>query len=257
MEMNNLTRKARLKSESGIYHIILRGINRQDIFEDDEDRYRLLRTIDKYKLTGSYQVFAYCLMSNHIHLLIKEALDPISLIVKRISASYVFWFNDKYGRCGHLFQDRFKSEPIDNDLYFMTVLRYIHQNPLKAGLVGNVGDWKWSSYNDYFKKCTQIDTSYGLSMFPGDINNALSQFKLYLNESNEEKCIEYEEKPKVTDDKVRNYIISLGFNNISSLQHAEKTNRNDIIKKVKSLKGITIRQLSRVTGISKSVISKI
>ena len=253
----NMPRQAREHSESGIYHVILRGINRQDIFEEDGDKDRFIKTIKYYKSISKYKIFAYCLMSNHIHLLIKEETEAISLFMQRISVSYVLWYNSKYERCGHFFQERFKSEPIENDNYFFTVLRYIHQNPLKAGLVKKVADWKWSSYNEYFEKGTVTDTDYSLSMFSEDRNKALLQFESFSNEANDDKCLEYEEKYKVTDDEIRSYFIILGIKSMSELQQSEKSIRNDLIKKIKAVKGVTLGQLARITGISKSVIGRI
>ena len=128
-----MARQARQQSQSGIYHLILRGINKQVIFEDHEDRGKFLWCLRYYKESGQYQVYGYCLMSNHIHLLIKEGQEPIATTMKRIGVSYVSWFNRKYERCGHLFQDRFRSRPVESDEYFLTVLRYIHQNPVQSG----------------------------------------------------------------------------------------------------------------------------
>ena len=144
-----MPRIARIRSESGVYRIMLRGINRQDIFEDEEDIQRLLETIVRYKAICKYEVYAYCIMSNHVHLLLKETEDTISNVVKRISGSYVFWYNKKYERCGHLFQERYKSEAVESDEYLLTVLRYIHQNPIKAGMVKDISTYKWSSYIEY------------------------------------------------------------------------------------------------------------
>ena len=79
-------------------------------------------------------------MGNHIHLLIQEGREPIEQVMKRIAARFVYWYNIKYRRAGHLFQDRYKSEPVENDAYFLTVIRYIHQNPIKAKLVDNIAD---------------------------------------------------------------------------------------------------------------------
>nr|WP_311774044.1 transposase [Metabacillus sp. KUDC1714] len=121
---------------------MLRGINRQTIFEDDEDKIKFLVTLKKYKEISKFQLYSYCLMDNHIHLLLKESGETISESIKRISSSYVYWYNNKYERCGLLFQERFKSENVENILYFLTVLRYIHQNPLKAGLAKTVFDSK-------------------------------------------------------------------------------------------------------------------
>ena len=99
-----MTRQARQKSQSGIYHIILRGINKQIIFEEEEDRQKFLECLGHYKLICQYQIYGYCLMDNHVHLLIKESEQDIGSIMKRIGVGYVSWYNRKYNRCGHLFQ---------------------------------------------------------------------------------------------------------------------------------------------------------
>ena len=111
-----MPRQARRKSESGIYHVMLRGINKQVIFEDEEDSLKFLETLKNYKAISGYKIFAYCLMSNHIHLLLKVEKENLDLIIKRIASSYVYWYNWKYHRSGHLFQDRFKSEPVEDDV---------------------------------------------------------------------------------------------------------------------------------------------
>lgn len=91
-------------------------------------------------------------MDNHAHLLVNEGEDEISRIIKRIGTSYVYYFNKKYGRVGHLFQDRFKSEAIEDDSYLLAVVRYIHNNPVKAGIVKNASSYRWSSFNAYIEE---------------------------------------------------------------------------------------------------------
>lgn len=85
-------------------------------------------------------------MGNHVHLLLREGKEPLSQIFKRLGVRYVYWYNWKYKRTGHLFQDRFKSEPVEDDTYFLAVLRYIYQNPVKAGLCEKPEEYQWSSY---------------------------------------------------------------------------------------------------------------
>lgn len=118
-----MPRKAREKSESGIYHIIMRGINRQSIFEDEEDYIKFIQTIQRYKEKSGYKIYAYCLMGNHVHLLLKIDKDPLEQVMRRMYGSYVYWYNHKYQRIGNLFQDRFKSEPVEDDTYFLVVQR--------------------------------------------------------------------------------------------------------------------------------------
>ena len=136
-----MPRKARIESKSGIYHIMLRGINRQQIFEDDEDFEKFLWVMKDVKQLSRFKLYGYCLMGNHIHLLLKPENEPLELIFRRIGSKYVYWYNLKYQRTGHLFQDRFKSEPVNDEKYLMTVLRYIHQNPTKAKLAKKIEDY--------------------------------------------------------------------------------------------------------------------
>ena len=133
-EVMKMSRRARQRSGTDIYHVILRGINRQQIFYDEEDYDYFIRLLNRFQKVSQYEVYAYCLMGNHIHLLIKVHQESLGTIFQRIGASFVYWYNLKYQRVGHLFQDRFKSEPVENERYFLTVMRYIFRNPVKAGI---------------------------------------------------------------------------------------------------------------------------
>ena len=145
-----MPRTARKKSKTGIYHIMLRGINRQRIFEDDEDYRRFLNSLKEFKDKCGYEIYGFCLMSNHIHLLIKEGNEDLGIVFRRIGASYVYWYNWKYNRCGHLFQDRYKSETVENDVNLLSVLRYIHQNPVKAGIEKDLKNYPGDTWGRFF-----------------------------------------------------------------------------------------------------------
>ena len=153
-----MPRTQRVISGTGIYHIMMRGINHQDIFHDSADynyflsvmrRTRLKKHTDNRVIGYNCNYYAYCLMSNHIHLLIQEGLDTVSNIVKRITISYVYYYNHKYQRDGHLFKERFRSEPVNDMAYFTMLLRYIHRNPVEAQLVEKVADYPFSSWAEY------------------------------------------------------------------------------------------------------------
>ncbi|MDQ0252834.1 REP element-mobilizing transposase RayT [Evansella vedderi] len=252
-----MPRKARKKSYTGVYHIMLRGINRQTIFEDDEDKNKFIEALAKYKKISGFELYGYCLMDNHVHLLVKERQEPLSTALKRISSSYVYWYNRKNNRCGHLFQERFKSENVESDAYFITALRYIHQNPLKAGLVNSVWDSKWTSIYEYLHKGEITDIDRGLNLFSQDRKSAIERFIVYMQEDNEDQCLDLTQRVKLSDDQVREYFRKLGVTSNSMLQQMNKEKRNEILTQVKKLKGVSIRQISRVTGISKSVIDRI
>lgn len=252
-----MPRQARKKSNSGIYHVMLRGINRQNLFEDNEDRQRFINTIGYYKTISGYNLYGYCLMDNHIHLLLRETNESISMGIKRISSSFVHWYNQKYNRCGHLFQERYKSEVVENERYFLTVLRYIHQNPIKAGIVKKLEQYPWSSYREYIGRANITDVDFALEFFSKDKLEAVELFKEYSKEENEDQCLEMRETVRVSDAEVIAYMKRLGIQTVSHLQRLEKKERNEIIRAIKRIEGVSIRQLARITGISKSVISRI
>ena len=157
---------------------MIRGINQQNIFADDEDHEKFMAILDTYHKKMGYDLYAYCLMGNHVHLLIKEGKEILSNTMKRIGASYVHWYNWQYNRKGHLFQDRYKSEAVEDDAYFLTVLRYIHQNPLKAGLTDHVDSYKWSSYKEYTSKTKRVNVDFALSLFAKEKDKAIKKFRV-------------------------------------------------------------------------------
>jgi putative transposase len=251
-----MSRKPRRKSRGGIYHIMLRGINRQTIFEDERDKYRLLETIEKFKEKSNFELYSYCFMDNHIHLLLKETEEPVSLIIKRISASYVYWYNNRYERCGHLFQDRFKSEAVETIPYFLTVLRYIHQNPLKAQIATNVFECRWTSIKEYLGNSSIVDIDFALNLLSSDRNKALQIFNKYMQEVNGDQCLDDYVKVKLSDDEVREHLLEIGVPQSVHLQQMKKLDRDAILIKLRNLNGVSYQQLSRITGISKSVIAR-
>ena len=182
-----MPRTARKKSESSIYHVMLRGINKQRIFEDREDYERFLFLLERYRETCGYRVYAWCLMPNHIHILLKEGNEPLYSVFRRVGASFVYWYNLKYERTGHLFQDRYKSETVEDDTYFLTVLRYIHQNPVKAGLCNFPDEYLYSSYSHYFKR-GNIDSDFILGMISKD------EFFRFHEESSGDDCMDIERR---------------------------------------------------------------
>jgi putative transposase len=251
-----LPRKPRKKSRNGVYHIILRGINKQIIFEEDEDKRRFLDTLGRFKNQCKFKLYGYCLMDNHIHLLVKEVEETISVFIKRICSSYVYWYNMKYGRCGHLFQDRFKSEVVETRSYFFTVLRYIHQNPLKAGIADNVLDSKWTSIGEYLYQSTIVDTKFVLSLFSEDRETAVQLITRYMNETNDDLCMEELLRERLSDQDVTEYLRTLGITSNSMLQQMSKGQRDTVIAMLMKLNGVSIRQISRITGFSKSVVQR-
>ena len=161
-----MARKPRIQFEGAFYHIIIRGNQRQDIFLDETDRRQYLERLHRYRNKCGFILYAYVLMSNHVHLLIETPNDPISRIMQMINFTYTQFFNRKYGKVGHLFQGRYKSYLCDKDSYLLNLVRYIHNNPVRAGLVKDAGAYEWSSYGDYLQRTKGIvDTDKVLRLF--------------------------------------------------------------------------------------------
>lgn len=251
-----MARTAREKSKTGIYHIVLRGVNKQTIFEDQEDSEKFLKTFEDYKKKSGYKIYAYCLMGNHVHLLIKEEQEELSTIMRRIGASYVYWYNWKYMRSGHLFQDRYKSEAIEDETYLLNVVRYIHQNPLKAGLVRDISKYKWSSYSEYIGRDKLIDRDFVLGLFDDDINRAISNFKGFHRTMSKDKYLDIKENKRLRDNEAIEIIKkTCNISHCTDLQNLDKDNRDEYLKIIKE-KGLSTRQIARLTGISRGIVLK-
>lgn len=244
-----MPRTAREKSESGIYHIMLRGINQQTLFEDEEDNEKFIDILEKYQEEINYKIYAYCLMGNHVHLLMKEGKEELSNTMKRIGASYVYWYNWQYSRKGHLFQDRYKSEAVEDDRYFLTVLRYIHQNPIKAGIVKDIGAYEWSSYQEYIGEKRIVDTDFVLNMWDSDRNKSKQDFIIFNRETSNDECLEVTEARKTISDKeIKELVMSKYHLVLSSLQNQPEETQKEVFKYLKKLEGSSLRQISRLTG---------
>jgi REP element-mobilizing transposase RayT len=166
-----MPRHARQLAGTGVYHVMLRGVNRDAVFLEDEDRERFLTCLCRTKEASGCVVLAYCLMTNHVHLVLQTPGEPISVVMKRLGVRYVGWFNRKYGRVGHLFQSRFASLPVEDDGYLITLLRYVWNNPVEAGLVGRAEDYRWSSRSPMCARSGVVDAAALRRLVPPDVLN--------------------------------------------------------------------------------------
>ncbi|WP_328589224.1 hypothetical protein [Litchfieldia alkalitelluris] len=137
------------------------------------------------------------------------------------------------------------------------MLWYIHQNPLKAGLAKNVFDSNWTSIGEYVDRTRIVDIDFGLSLFSEDRCTAISLFIKYMQETNDDHCLDEKVIVKLSDSQVREYLQQLGIISNSQLQQMDRENRDTLLVSIKELNGVTIRQISRITGISKSVIQRL
>ena len=251
-----MPRQARKLSNTNIYHVMIRGINRQTIFESEEDKNVFLSELGRCKEISGFKLYAFCLMSNHVHLLLEVQEEPLSMVLRRIGVRYAGWYNRKYDRVGHLFQDRFRSENVETEQYFLTALRYIIQNPMKAGLEKCPGTYRWSSYLAYVKgKGSITDTQYAVNMI-GDRAKLIE----YLCEPNDDIVMDMNTIGSIrliSDDQAKKMMEECSHcSSISDFQRLEDAEQQRVIREMYEQR-MSIRQVSRLTGRSRNFIARI
>jgi len=167
------------------YHVLSRGNERKEIFWDEKDYLRFLDTLGKMIERFKLELHAYVLMKNHFHLLVQTKEANLSRAIQWLGVSYSVWFNRRHQRSGHLFQGRFKSFLIENERYFTAMCLYIHGNPLRAGIVKRLSDYRWSSYQAYAEKGHEVSwltTELVLGMYGGSRRKFLKTQQMFFEE---------------------------------------------------------------------------
>lgn len=179
-----MARKKRYSIPGGFYHVMLRGNGGQNIFFDDFDRCKLCLLLQEGIERFKHRIHSFCFMSNHIHLLIELGNESLSKIVQNFAFRYSFHINKKFQKEGHLFQGRYKSILLQKDWYFLKLLRYIHLNPVRAGIVKKPAEYLWSSYTTFLGdgKYPWITTNYALKAFGDTLEEARYLYRNYMHE---------------------------------------------------------------------------
>src|SRR5262249_35613355 len=150
-----MPRRLRIEFEGAIYHVMARGNARQQIVRDDDDRQRLLADLERSVVRCGWELPAFVVMGNHLHLLVKTPRANLGRGMQGFLSAYAMWANRRRRRPGHLFQGRYRAEMIEDESYYWVVSRYIHLNPVRAGLVDRPEQWAWSSYPGYVRRSGQ------------------------------------------------------------------------------------------------------
>ena len=256
-----MPRPPRLYSKSKVYHIILKGIDNQDIFYDDQDREFFLKQVSITKQEYNYKLYSYCLMSNHVHMIIKCQDVFLSKSIQSLLVRYVYYFNKKYKRNGPLVQNRFKSKQIENLQYFIDVCRYVHRNPENAG-IELTQNYEWSSYKEYTGRKRIVDRNVLLHYYNDDISKFIEDTIKNVNEKNIEDYIEYELIGKLNDEQLTEVIIKkFKIENICDVPNFFKINDEEVLEKcireIKNIPGTNKNQVARVTRLGRKRIEKI
>ncbi len=177
--------QARIEYPGAFYHVIVRGNQRQRIFKEPADYQKYLLTLTVYQNRYQFHLYAYVLMGNHVHLLIETGDVPLSKILQGISQTYTLYYNRKYRTVGHLFQGRYKAILCDRDAYLLGLVRYIHENPLRARIVKTLREYTWSSHHAYDGRnypLGLVDTDQVLRLFSESKGRARNKYRLFMEE---------------------------------------------------------------------------
>ena len=244
-----VSRNPRTRSESGVYHVVARGVGRQLLFESNWEREALLDSIERCVETYGVTIYAWCLMGNHIHIVMREGNEPLGTTMKMILTGFSMRHNLVTGHVGHVFQGRFESEPIDSDEYLLSAVRYVHNNPVKAG-IGNLSEYPWSSYGEYTGNQRLCDTSLVLELLGG-----IQQFEEFSAAMNSDQCLDVRQtRRRMTDEEAREEANRVLDGKLGSVSSLPRTERNAALAELKRI-GISIRQAERLTGIGRKIVA--
>jgi putative transposase len=196
-----MARKPRIEFEGAFYHVIIRGNQRQTVFLEEKDFLKYLEFLSDYKDRYGFRVHAYVLMGTHVHLLIETGQVPLSRVLQGINQRFTMYFNWKYGTVGHLFQGRYKAILCDKDAYLFGLVKYLHCNPVRAGMVRQPEEYRWSSHRAYLglKRDGLVDTGLVLRMFSDDVKRGS---RLYREHMRKEEKISKEEFYRTVDQRI-------------------------------------------------------
>lgn len=245
--------KARKESSLNLYHVVIKGCNEQRIFEDDKDRKKFLEILEASLNFSKSVLLAWCLMENHVHLLLYTPKENMAKCMMRLENLYARYFNRKMGRRGHLFHDRYFSSPIEDESYLLSTLKYIHQNPEHAH-IAKTQHYKWSSYKEYLGEQRICATEFLSKIFQNtknyvafNLNSAdLKNTSLDKNANNH---------ANLNSDMVQKIALEVMSSiRVDNLSRSTKEVRDFYVRKLKA-KGLSIKQIQRLTGLGKKAIA--
>ena len=252
-----MPRVARAESTTGYYHIMMRGIDREYIYKTPKDKEYFLNLL---KAEERIDVAAFCLMDNHVHLLLKAELSSLAEAIRRLNVKYAMHYNFSHSRVGHVFQNRFKSEAVDTDKDLMQVIRYIHNNPAKAKIVKDIGKYTWSSYCEYLGEVAVIaerQKAFVLSMFSDDVD----RFRQFHLEKDEQEYLDTKEeiaqnRLDLAQDIIEEYCIQKGIVDSRQIYGSPEHVRAIVTELLKRTK-LSHRKMASLLGIDPNVVHQV
>lgn len=255
-----MPRRAREESPTGLYHVMMRGVNREKIFRLDKHKSLLIEIIKDEIKEFHVEIYAYCIMNNHVHIIIKSELVALSKLFKKINIKYAMRYNKNFDRVGHVFQGRFKSEVILSDVHLLQCIRYVHRNPVKAGMVLNIESYKWSSYNEYFFQPSTLISEETKSLVL-DLAGGDNEFKKFHLRKEINLFLDTDEeietnKQELANSIIKDYCKDNGIIELSKIKNNKEVLESIIIKLLDYEK-FTYREIARLLKVNRSYVQKI
>lgn len=250
-----MVRMARKQAESGFYHITMRGDGGLQIFEDDSDRNFFLAVLQDCFSKAEISTIAWCLMDNHVHLLVLDSRFRQSEAIHRLSSTFARRYNQRCDRRGHVFQGRFGSTPIETEEHLLSAVRYIHLNPERAGIESH-DNYRWSSYRDYMGFGGFTEKGFVLEMLGGP-----SSFAAFSRPDENEAPYRPVASARVADDDAL-LVASKAIENRghaglhpSCVRSLPKVERDSVLLDLRSV-GLGVSQIARLTGLGTATIKR-
>ena len=247
-----MPRKPRIEYPGACYHVMCRGNNGENVLGYSDDKKLYLYLLEKYKERYCFKIYAYCIMDNHVHLLIETGNTPLSKIMQGIQQSYTQTYNKKYDRTGHAFQQRYKAILCDSDSYLLKLVKYIHRNPIEAWKDEGL-NYKWSSHGDYLSinKKSLVEVEFVLSILERDIKIGLKEYKRFMELDEGEIDIN-----NFHVDEEELYLTLEKFKERNKVSSAPAIDLEDIIKGVCIRAGLSIDEIKKRSKIKKYVTAR-
>lgn len=238
-----MPRNSRNYINTTFFHIMVQGLNKEFIFNKDEDKEQYLKFVNKIKKEVNIVIISYCIMNNHVHILVKtDTIDQLSRFMHKVNTLYAIYYNQKYNRVGYVFRDRYKSQIIYSEKQLYTCINYIHNNPVKAKICKLPCEYEYSSYNEYRKN---------MEIFEKDI-------KGILNEKNTLQKIDiiFLEDENEKEEEIQNTIKEYLYANKLNLDALKKDTEHlrKIISLLKNNYNLSLRRISTYINVGRETV---
>lgn len=251
-----MPRKARIKNNTKVFHVIIQGINKEYIFDEDVEKETYLRYLKEKIKDKELQMISYCIMSNHAHFLIyTDDVIQISKLMSQVNTKYAIYYNQKHNRCGIVFRNRYKAEEIVSYHHFLSCINYIHNNPVKAQMCEMPEEYKYSSYNEYKGKQFLINSTKIIQTFKKynmDISDIFAEkYKSYRFIEHDETRNNEEKIKKI----IKNFLINKEIKSINDIIYNKKLLK-EIITQMHIEYNINQTEIAKALGVERTKINR-